>query len=88
MNTVNVLQNDKGEVRVTFELGPKAYAVVKTFGAQTNDLFTVKFWIGGDIKKTQSFWSTKTPVGAEKAKVLAAQAADMLKRAYAYFGKV
>jgi len=79
MKVLNVLKNDKGDVRVTFDLGKGLYAVVKLFDSEkSGNLFTVKFWLGADIKTTQSYWSTKTPVAKDKIKIFTEMAEKQL----------
>lgn len=68
MKLINVLQNDKGVVRVTFSATPMIHYAVKFFD-ESGEFFTVKIWIGKTIEEIQKHWSTKTPVLENKAKV-------------------
>jgi len=84
MKVFAALQNDKGQVRIAFELSRNTLAIVKFFGDDTS-FFTVKFWIGADPKNVIKHWSTQTPLSPEKSKVLISLAKSQLKAAYGYF---
>lgn len=84
MLLINVLQNDKGVVRVTYSATPLVHYAVKFFDA-SNEFYTVKVWIGKDIANIQKYWSTKTPVVESKAKVFADEAREKILKAPGLF---
>lgn len=84
MLLINVLQNEKGVVRVTFSATPLVHYAVKFFD-ESNEFYTVKVWIGKDIETIQKYWSTKTPVVETKAKVFADEARLKIQKAPGLF---
>lgn len=69
MKLINILCNtETGDTRTTFSLSGDLFVVVKQFGSGSrlrpppSSMYTVKFWSGSTVDKTQSFWKTNEPV--------------------------
>lgn len=84
MKLINVLQNDKGVVRVTFSATPMVHYAVKFFD-ESGEFFTVKLWVGKSIEEIQKYWSTQSPVLENKAKIFEEEARYKVKLARDFF---
>lgn len=87
LKLINVLQNDKGVVRVTFSASDTVHFAVKFFD-ESNEFFTVKVWIGRDIENIQKYWSTKAIVVESKAQIFAKEARYKIGIAHTLFQNV
>lgn len=59
---VNVLKNEKtNEIRVTFLIRDDIFVVVKLFGTELQETYSVKFW-HGNCAVIQSYWKTANVV--------------------------